>query len=1352
MHEYAQFASSIVKKRDGDSFVAGQTLMAECLEQMDVERHPPILLVLWATPSFFPFRDLIAGIRVAAFKRLGRDIPLVGCSAAACAYQSDLIEDGAVLGCIASRYGSAKVTTAPLAHTHVAKAAEDLIKSLRLLETQPNSPGSGRFLVVFAPGLEPGSKLSNFVGPELVDCINAAVESPLQIFGGIASTGVGNQLASSCQFTISNVTTCSIVAALVETDAVFGLGISSGLETTEETIVLTSSSTSNGRVFRVPSKMDSFYSMAGSYPLGRTTDTGKYDIVTATIIDDELHTSRLMESGDRLVGMKPTRSSLVGGVRDARDEILRRERQQSLWLRGVVAVGCTARYRLIRDGGFHAKPYFAQFEKSFPNAQRIMAFLDGEIGTTLEGPEFQHWSLSEVLLFDSIYPASQLRIGFQAITESAATEQVSVLQAAIRAVDRVKSAGYEGAMISLVLRDGPKSLIVSLAATPGPWEDHILPETRRRMDESDILTVVVNSRRSHFVVDAQNDSLCKQQLARKADIRSFFATPLFDDNGDVLGVMQIDCGDRRDRDLGIDEERLLRSLGARAQSGITRAMRAAQRLAFEKLDSAADEDFAGDAMSVSHCLAVAEAVFQMMATDGEKTSYHLRLRRPGTTHLDLVCGAGPWHSKLTLTGDRNSIDYTLDDSPTSRTMAENRIVIVNDANEDEESLLLRKRFSGSSLEEPLANVGSFANFPLRDVFGEPIGIVNFTTDKPWFFTQWRLKILQAVARHISRSLATIDISQDQIRTLHSVATYRSIAFPARETGYLDTISRLLDALRTSTRASACSCFMYDPIKRNYVLRGESGWFDASCVNTLSYGPSKGLIGKLCVNDGVVVLDKTAPFSSSQLAELWKHCDHVYGPCSDDACVHHSFVTLPIHSSSEHIGIVILYHRSNDENQWSFRVQPTDDLIAFSSMLSTAILRAWDVDERCWSDGEQKRVADFADWLETCSSVRDLLMEAEDRIASVFRASKCVLYVCSEDQSELVTLLGEHIPRDGSLEWRTLASQVDDFRRIGHSDEENSSGIIDVAHIPAGNSRSLRLLELPLDNGSSHLGHIGVLRIQWEFDPAVANGDLPRHHDPKRFHDVLDRLIQKADALTGEAQRASLESQSRELTRKFDAYAGYVLQAYHELMNNVAQLRAILADQPDTNVGINVERAQTLIDSQETLLRRMLSSSRESRKGRVNLANLVDSIIENVEVAVQLDNLGATVYRDFEPGLTAWADSEQIRQVLDTIVRNAISAMEAVAVSGTRFLLIEIRRLEDKDCEIAVTDTGGGIKQEVIDAINSDVESSIRSSHGGAGIGLKVARMLCENNGGKLILNAGAGLGTTVRIVLRDGEQ
>lgn len=152
---YLQLTYGAFKSPTDKAVQDGRELVCQCLAPIkDLDRFPPRLLVLLATPSWQPYRPLLAGIHAELETRGMRDVPLIGSSVAACVFDHGVHEEGALLVCLASLFIEARVALAPQAREDPEGAVRELMRGLEI-EGEVN-PRGNQFLLAFFPGFSAG--------------------------------------------------------------------------------------------------------------------------------------------------------------------------------------------------------------------------------------------------------------------------------------------------------------------------------------------------------------------------------------------------------------------------------------------------------------------------------------------------------------------------------------------------------------------------------------------------------------------------------------------------------------------------------------------------------------------------------------------------------------------------------------------------------------------------------------------------------------------------------------------------------------------------------------------------------------------------------------------------------------------------------------------------------------------------------------------------------------------------------------------------------------------------------------------------------------------------------------------
>ena len=184
---------------------------------------------------------------------------------------------------------------------------------------------------------------------------------------------------------------------------------------------------------------------------------------------------------------------------------------------------------------------------------------------------------------------------------------------------------------------------------------------------------------------------------------------------------------------------------------------------------------------------------------------------------------------------------------------------------------------------------------------------------------------------------------------------------------------------------------------------------------------------------------------------------------------------------------------------------------------------------------------------------------------------------------------------------------------------------------------------------------------------------------------------------------------------------------------------------ETFTGAEDEEARGLVDvihresgRIDTRIHEFLAFARPPAlvPANASLATLVDEVGAALRSSAELR--GVTLAVDTSRAETALVDVEQMRQVVDNLVRNAIDATP----SGGR---IEVRASSTgEDHLIVVRDTGPGIPADDLPKI-FDLYFTTKAD--GTGVGLAVTQQIVSAHGGRIDVDSSPGSGTTFTIVL-----
>ncbi len=157
-----------------------------------------------------------------------------------------------------------------------------------------------------------------------------------------------------------------------------------------------------------------------------------------------------------------------------------------------------------------------------------------------------------------------------------------------------------------------------------------------------------------------------------------------------------------------------------------------------------------------------------------------------------------------------------------------------------------------------------------------------------------------------------------------------------------------------------------------------------------------------------------------------------------------------------------------------------------------------------------------------------------------------------------------------------------------------------------------------------------------------------------------------------------------------------------------------------------------------LLARSVPASREM----VDVNEIFEETLENMKLSNKW-NEKIEIKKEFSKKSAVFANKEQLRQIINNIILNAIQAMEegGVLYMGTRSVQMEKNK---RFIKIKISDTGCGIPEE---DLNKIFEPFFTKKEKGTGLGLAIVNNLVEGHNGKIEIQSKEGKGTICRIWL-----
>lgn len=251
--------------------------------------------------------------------------------------------------------------------------------------------------------------------------------------------------------------------------------------------------------------------------------------------------------------------------------------------------------------------------------------------------------------------------------------------------------------------------------------------------------------------------------------------------------------------------------------------------------------------------------------------------------------------------------------------------------------------------------------------------------------------------------------------------------------------------------------------------------------------------------------------------------------------------------------------------------------------------------------------------------------------------------------------------------------------------------------------------------------------------------------PLTITDSEQQYMGKVLLISDVTEIRSLEQRMRESERlaAIGRMAGGVA---HEVRNPLSSIKglALLLKNKFPAGSKEQGTADLLIQETERMNRtitEMLSFTRPTalRMGKVDLAALLERSLDliRVEAAGNGIETNLEIQKELQPIL---GDVDRLQQVMMNILLNAIQAME----QGGSLRVSLANRLNDREVEIRISDTGDGIAPELLPQV---FYPYFTTKQGGTGIGLAISQKIIADHGGTIELESEPGKGTTVIVLL-----
>lgn len=238
--------------------------------------------------------------------------------------------------------------------------------------------------------------------------------------------------------------------------------------------------------------------------------------------------------------------------------------------------------------------------------------------------------------------------------------------------------------------------------------------------------------------------------------------------------------------------------------------------------------------------------------------------------------------------------------------------------------------------------------------------------------------------------------------------------------------------------------------------------------------------------------------------------------------------------------------------------------------------------------------------------------------------------------------------------------------------------------------------------------------------------------------VADELRRVLPAVRTTERRASRDEHARETSRLAASLA-------HEIRNPIAAAKSLVQQIAEDPAGADAKEyaavAQSELDRVERSIAHLLRFAREEplRAREVDLREIVDAAVR----AAAERTAGVRVERSIASAAIE-ADDDKVRRAVLNLVSNAADAVRALPEERREIAIEGGPSFDGGSVWIRVRDRGTGIDAAIRERV---FDPWVTGRESGNGLGLPIARKLCEAHGGSLEIEHSGPEGTSMLITL-----
>ncbi len=242
----------------------------------------------------------------------------------------------------------------------------------------------------------------------------------------------------------------------------------------------------------------------------------------------------------------------------------------------------------------------------------------------------------------------------------------------------------------------------------------------------------------------------------------------------------------------------------------------------------------------------------------------------------------------------------------------------------------------------------------------------------------------------------------------------------------------------------------------------------------------------------------------------------------------------------------------------------------------------------------------------------------------------------------------------------------------------------------------------------------------------------------RYNDMVKELEHSSELLAKSEREGAWRTMARQIA--------------HEINNPLTPMKLTIQQLQRTKKLNDKERFDEYFDKSTALLIEQIDNLSRIAQSFSQFAKMPEVKPARVDIAARLFSV-ITLFRNnaahipiryigAESGVYAMADEEQIGQVFNNLIKNALQAIESKA-DGDIIVMLKQR---DNDIEVSVSDNGCGIAEDIQDKI---FRPNFTTKSTGAGLGLAISKNIVEGAGGNISFTTSSS-GTTFYVRMLKG--